>query len=59
MATRREITKKYAREYAKANRARKGRLLGALVETAGWARAHARRAIRQAAAQIQAPEVLV
>lgn len=48
MAARREITKKYARAYAQADKAEKGRLLDALVATTGWARDHARRAIRQA-----------
>lgn len=48
MAARREITKKYARQYARAGKAEKGRLLDALVATTGWTRDHARRAIRQA-----------
>lgn len=48
MASRREVTKKYAGEYAKAGKAGKGRLLDALVETTGWSRDHARRAIRTA-----------
>ncbi|MEO7589059.1 MAG: hypothetical protein ABIS84_13655 [Arachnia sp.] len=51
MAARREITKKFARLYAQAGKAEKGRLLDALVEATGWARDHARRAIRQAAAR--------
>jgi hypothetical protein len=51
MAARREITKKYAREYVKAGKTEKGRLLDALVTTTGWARDHARRAIRLATAR--------
>ncbi len=51
MATRREITKKFARVYARADKTEKGRLLDALVDTTGWARDHARRAIRQAGAR--------
>ena len=51
MAARGEITKKYAREYARADKTTKGRLLDALVATTGWSRDHARRAIRQAAAR--------
>ena len=51
MAARREITKKFARDYAKAGKTDKGRLLDALVETTGWSRDHARRAIRAANAR--------
>ncbi len=51
MTERREITKKYARQYAKAGKADKGALLDALVATTGWTRDHARRAIRVASAR--------
>jgi len=39
MAARREITKNYAREYGRANRTKRSRLLDALVKTTGWDRA--------------------
>ena len=48
MASRREITKKFAREYAKAGKVEKSRLLDELVHATGWTRDHARRAIRAA-----------
>lgn len=51
MAALREITKRFAGEYARAGRADKGRMLGALVQVTGWTRDHARRAIRSANAR--------
>lgn len=48
MAARREITKKFAREYVKADKAGKGEVLDALVAATGWTRDHARRTIRTA-----------
>ncbi len=49
MATRKEITKKYARAYASAARKEKGRLFDQLVGLTGWSRANARRSIAVAA----------
>lgn len=51
MAARRELTKKFAREYVKAGKAEKGEILDALVASTGWTRDHARRAIRAANAR--------
>jgi len=51
MAARRDLTKKFAREYAKADKAGKGEILDALVASTGWTRDHARRAIRAANAR--------
>jgi hypothetical protein len=51
MSSRREIRKKFAREYAKADKTTKGRLLDELVHATGWTRDHARRAIRTANAR--------
>ena len=51
MAARREITKKYAREYARVCMAERGELLNALVATTAWIRDHARGAMRTAAAE--------
>jgi hypothetical protein len=48
MGARREITKKYAKEYAAASKKAKGVLLDALVAVTGWSRANARRAISNA-----------
>ena len=45
MATRLEITKKYAREYGRASKKDKGRVLDELVAVTGWSRANARQAI--------------
>ena len=51
MMSRRKITKKFAREYAKAGKVEKGRLLDELVHATGWTRDHARRAILAANAR--------
>ena len=48
MATRHEITKTYARGYARASKKDKGRMLDELVAVTGWSRANARRAITRA-----------
>ncbi len=48
MATRHEVTKKYAREYAAAAKKDKGRMLDELVALTGWSRANARRAVAAA-----------
>ncbi len=45
MTTRREITKKYAREYAIASKKARGRMLDELVAATGWSRANARRQV--------------
>ncbi len=45
MATRHEITKKYAKDYERASKKDRGRVLDELVAVAGWSRANARRAI--------------
>lgn len=52
MAARREVTKKFAREYAGADKAGKGQTLDALVAATGWTRDHARRAIRTASVRV-------
>ncbi len=48
MATRREITKKYATDYAKSSKNAKGLILDELVAVTGWSRANARRALSTA-----------
>ncbi len=51
MASRAEITTKYARAYAKANKMDKGRVLDQVVEVTGWSRDNARRRLVAAAKQ--------
>lgn len=48
MSTKREVTKKYAREYAAASKEARGRMLDELVATTGWSRANARRQVTAA-----------
>ncbi|MDI3208049.1 hypothetical protein QK290_05845 [Pseudarthrobacter sp. AL07] len=48
MAKRREITKKYATDYAKSSKSVKGLILDELVGVTGWSRANARRALSTA-----------
>lgn len=49
MATRVEITAKYARAYAKASKKERGQLLDEVVAVTGWSRDNARRRLAQAA----------
>ena len=49
MATRRDLTKAYARDYARADKKTKGVMLDQLCDTTCWSRVNARRAIREAA----------
>lgn len=51
MSTKREITKKYAREYAAGSKKARGRMLDELVATTGWSRANARRQVTAAGAR--------
>ena len=51
MSARREITKKYAREYQRASKKQRGALLDGLCQATGWSRDNARRAIRNASAR--------
>lgn len=48
MGARREVTKKYAWEYAAGSKMAKGRMLDELVGATGWSRANARRAVTAA-----------
>lgn len=48
MSARKDITKKFAKQYVKAGRKEKAEILDALVKATGWLRDHARRAIRVA-----------
>lgn len=46
MATRVEVTKKYAQAYGQASKKERGRILDAVVEITGWNRDHARQQLR-------------
>lgn len=48
LGTRRDITKKYATDYAKSSKTAKGVILDELVTVTGWSRANARRALSTA-----------
>ena len=48
LGTRRDITKKYATDYAKSSKTAKGLILDELVAVTGWSRANARRALSTA-----------
>ena len=49
MASRAEVTTKYAKAYAKASKKDKGRVLDHVVEVTGWSRDNARRRLVAAA----------
>ena len=49
MATRRDLTKAYAREYQRASKKAKGVMLDELCAATSWSRVNTRRAIREAA----------
>lgn len=49
MATRIEVTRKYARTYMAASKKQKGAILDTVVEITGWYRDHARQELRQRA----------
>ena len=51
MASRAEITRRYAKAYARASKRDKGRILDQVVEVTGWSRDNARRRLTAAASQ--------
>lgn len=51
MATRRDLTKAYAREYQRAGKKAKGMMLDQLCAATGWSRVNARRQLRMTAAR--------
>ncbi|MDR1213626.1 MAG: integrase [Propionibacteriaceae bacterium] len=52
MATKRDLTKAYARDYGRASKTDKGRMLDELCASTGWSRVNARRAVRLAGARV-------
>jgi hypothetical protein len=52
MATKKDLTKAYARAYSGASKRDKGRMLDELCASTGWSRVNARRAIRVARARV-------
>ena len=55
MATRAEITTKYAKAYTKATKKNKGTILGEVIAVTGWSRDNARRRLTQAATRPPGP----
>ena len=50
MESRADVTRRYARAYAKASKKDKGRVLDQVVDVTGWSRDNARRGLASAAA---------
>lgn len=48
MSERKAVTKKFALDYRRGDRARKGQILDQVCELSGWHRSHARKALTQA-----------